>query len=312
METFKTMIIGSPPIFDFNSVDDSDYSDLDLSDEEDSICLLPDIDQRNINNPTKIARYAETIFSLAKEETHDIALQNFFESQNDITPEMHEIAIKWLFSIQSQCQMSSNSLFEAVIYLNTILTRVNIEKSKLQLMTVTCMWLAAKMEERAIPTLNDLIYICSNNYTADDFVQCERDVLRILDYRLNFPTPKFFLRRLTDAIDADSAIIEVSNFFCELSLIPLEFINYDPSTIALACICLGKLSMREFCPTKRLMSYAHIDGLEDVKSCAKLLVKYASILMTDKKHILYKKFTDEHLNKSILDMELDINIDRQL
>ena len=313
MQELKQVILDEPTSsFDIAGFTDSDYSSSDFSDDDDSYDLLPDIDQRNINNPTKIAKYAETIFCIAIKESSSIDLNNFFKVQKELTSDNHETAVKWLFNIQGQYQMSSNTLFESVYYLNIILSRIPIPHDKLLLFSVTCIWVASKMEEKTALTINDMIYMCSNRYKYEDFINCESDILKALDFKLNFPTAKFFLRRLTDAIDADTYIIEVSNFFCELSLIPLEFINYDPYVIAMASICLGKIAMKEFCPIKRLLAYSHIDDIDIVKECAKILLYKARILMQNKDHFLYQKFTDEHLNKSILDMELDENVENNL
>ena len=111
MQELKQVILDEPTSsFDIAGFTDSDYSSSDFSDDDDSYDLLPDIDQRNINNPTKIAKYAETIFCIAIKESSSIDLNNFFKVQKELTSDNHETAVKWLFNIQGQYQMSSNTL----------------------------------------------------------------------------------------------------------------------------------------------------------------------------------------------------------
>ena len=164
--------------------------------------------------------------------------------------------------------------------------------------------MASKVEERAVPKLEELSYICGSQYREDDFVKCEKNLLKLLDFRLSFPTSKMFLRRLLDAISAESQIIEVATFFCDLSLIPLELIDFTPMCIAMASVCLGKVCLNMFCPTMRLLAYSHLDDANDVKNCAIILLNNAQRVINDKEHVLYKKYTQENLSGIIRDIEL--------
>ena len=286
---------------------DSDDDDIDFED-------MPEVDQRNLNKPEKLAKYAETIFSIAIQDipTSSASSEEFRKNQTEITPEMHETAVKWILRLQAQYQMSNDALYEAVTYLNTILSKSPVRKSQLQLITVTCIWMASKIEERTVPKLEDLSTICSNQYGADDFVKCERKLLRILDFRLSFPTSKFFLRRLLDSIDAEAQIIEVADFFCDLSLMPLEFVDFPPNVIAFAAVCLGKLCLNEFCPTLRLMAYAHMSDLDDVKKCGNGMLQYAPKILGDPKHVLYARYNGPSTTGAVFDMNLEIDLNEAL
>ncbi|KAK8889195.1 cell division [Tritrichomonas musculus] len=306
-----------------NNDDNDEYSDPEFNDNsstsydsDDDVDFegMPEVDQRNLNKPEKLAKYAETIFSIAIQDipTTSASSNDFKNIQTEITPVMHETAVKWIFRIQAQYQMSNDALYEAVAYLNTILSKSPVRKSQLQLITVTCIWMASKIEERSVPKLEDLSTMCSNQYGADDFVKCERKLLRILDFRLSFPTSKFFLRRLLDSIDAEPAIIEVADFFCDLSLMPLEFVDFSPNVIAFAAVCLGKLCLNEFCPTLRLMAYAHMNDLEDVKKCGAGMLQYAPTILNDPKHVLYIRYNGPNTTHSVFEMNLSIDMSHAL
>ena len=288
----------------------SEYSDPETESEcEDSQEDLLDIDVRNMDKPEKLARYAETIFTLAQDEIETSIASSqdkFLSLQDEITPSMYEIAVKWLFQIQEQYSMSSDTLFAAVAYLNTVLSRQTVSRAKIQLVTVTCIWMASKVEERSVPKIDELCMMCSKDYTADDFVNCEKELLICLDFRLNYPTSKLFVRRMLDVIDAQGDLVEVTSFFCDISLIPMEIWAFPPDVVALAAACLGKLCLGEFCPTKRLCLYGHIDDLESVRLCARVLLRYARQIMdpSDRLHFMYVRYTSEPLAKAITRINL--------
>lgn len=292
-----------------------EYSDpdSDLDDEsetEESLDDLLDIDIRNLDQPDKLPRYAETIFTLAQEEIQTItsSTERITAVQMAIDPARRTRAIKWMFQIQRWYSMSSDTLFEAVTYFNIVLSNRTLTDENFQLYAVTCVWMAAKIEEREPPKLSELQSLCSQGYNIDDFVTCERDILQILDYRLNYPTSKMFLRRLLDVIDAEADIIEVAYFFCDLSLVYLDTMDFSPDVVALACSCLGKVCLDQFCPTKRMMIYGHIDDVDAAKLCAQRLVEHAVEIMKDVRHFLYEKYTVPELTGAVKRMILTSNV----
>lgn len=289
--------------------DDTDDDDYDVNDFD----KLPEIDQINISKPEKLARYAETIFSVVRQDVSD-TLSNVISSeiikttQAEITSSLHELAVKWILQVHQEYKMSSDTLYESITYLNTILSKTPVRQDQLQLVSVTCIWMASKVEERTVPKLEELSYICRYQYKEEDFVKCEKKILKLLDFRLSFPTSKMFLRRLLDAISAEAQIIEVATFFCDLSLIPMELIDFTPMSIAMASVCLGKICLNMFCPTQRLLAYSHLDNSEDVKKCACILLQHAQKVVNDKDHILYKKFTQDNLSGLIREIDLSVNL----
>lgn len=72
----------------------------------------------------------------------------------------------------------------------------NIEKSRLQLVGITALFIASKYEEVYPPDIGDYVYITDNTYSKTDLFRCEQDIMTKLDFRLSKPTPLQFLRRL--------------------------------------------------------------------------------------------------------------------
>ena len=79
----------------------------------------------------------------------------------------------------------------------------SIKRNKLQLVGVTAMFLASKVEEMYAPEINDFVYITDNAYTAGEIRQMELRILNTLGFNFSRPLPLHFLRRNSKAGDVD-------------------------------------------------------------------------------------------------------------
>jgi hypothetical protein len=302
--------VGSDDEYSDPTESEDDSTDCNESDEE-----YLDIDIRHMGEPAKLAKYAERIFVLAQEEIPETSLSSstLLSVQTAIRPEDREVAIGLIFRIQDMFAMSNDTLYQAVTYLNIALSGRTFTHHELQLAAFTAIWMASKVEESAAPPkLDRLSRLSDNHFSPDDFLNCERDLLTLLDFRLTFPTTKLFLRRLLDSIDASSDVREVAAFFSDLSLIPVEMLDYPPDITALSAACLGKLTLGEYCPTRRLMAYGHIDNPETIQMCSEALLVCAAETMGHPNSIIYKRYTQAPKEGQILRMKLDKDLIAQL
>merc|ERR1712090_62233 len=76
-----------------------------------------------------------------------------------------------------------------------------VRRNKLQLVGVSAMFIASKVEEMYAPEINDFVYITDNAYTAAEIRQMEIKVLLTLNFALGRPLPLHFLRRNSKAGD---------------------------------------------------------------------------------------------------------------
>lgn len=302
---------------DGNYDDEFSYSDEEDEDSEyddgSQVVYLPEVDQRNLNSPEKLAKYAETIYSIARQDVSELKLAKLSshqirQIQNRIPIKLHEFAVKWVFQFYYEFKMTSDTLYEAITYLNLALSKEPVDQDRLQLITITCIWIASKMEEKIPPKLEYMKYVCRNQYQDDDFVQSERKILTLLDFKLNFPTSKMFLRRLLDAISAEEEIVEVSTFFCDISLLILELVDYTPMEIGVAAVCLGKICLNRFCPAQRLLAYAHLTSKDTVKECCYLILQKAQEVFQDPDHIIFKKFPPATFGSLLTEANLNFDL----
>lgn len=246
----------------------SDYDDMnqDTDTSDDSASLTSD--------RLKFTQYADLIFS---NEMNDncisyVSAAKFEETQDEITPKMREIAIRWLLKAQQEFGMLSESFFNAVAYFNIITCANQFKKNDLQLVTMVSLWLSTKVEEMAQPSIEDMLTLSGNKYTREQILMFEKVALAALGYRLAFPTPKLFLQRYLDIIQASQQICEIANFLIELSMIYIEFLDYSPSSIAVTAVYLATCSCHLACPVNRLFTKAHVEDAEEVKDCCEKMI----------------------------------------
>lgn len=86
-----------------------------------------------------------------------------------INKSMRAILVDWLVEVTEEYNLVSETLFLTVNYLDRFLSsNVTIDPSKLQLVGVSCMLIASKLEEIYPPEISDFVYITNATYTADE------------------------------------------------------------------------------------------------------------------------------------------------
>lgn len=59
-----------------------------------------------------------------------------------------------------------------------------LNRTKLQLVGVTCMLIASKIEEIYPPIVRDFVFITDNAYTKEEILKMERKILTVLDFNV--------------------------------------------------------------------------------------------------------------------------------
>lgn len=99
-------------------------------------------------------------------------------SQPDITNPMRAILIDWLVEVCDEFNLLTETLYLSVSYIDRYLSVVHVPRSKLQLVGVTCLYIAAKYEEIFPPDINEFSYITDDTYTKKEV--CELCINHVL------------------------------------------------------------------------------------------------------------------------------------
>ena len=145
---------------------------------------------------------------------------------------MRAVTIDWLIEVHSQFNMKEETLFICINLIDRYLNQVIIQRSKLQLLSVTSLLIACKQEEIYVPCIADFVYITDYAYTKEQIYSMENEILRKLKFEIVVPSSL----RIFEIISNNFKFNEKQNCFgwylMEIFLIDFRMKKYLPSVIA--------------------------------------------------------------------------------
>lgn len=151
---------------------------------------------------------------------------------------MRAILVDWLVEVHESFKMNEQTLGLTVRYLEEVLAKEQVTKHELQLLGITCLWMASKFEEIYPPRLKHFVDVAANTYSMEDMLRMELRVLECLKYQLikttSYQVLEFILKR------------EITYKFGCLCRYLSEMANsegltrkYRPSVIAISAVTLA-------------------------------------------------------------------------
>lgn len=249
---------------DGDEEDGCDYSD-DFCEEEEAECaIMEEILSKSATRRLQIA--------MKEAKTLTVSKQSFSDTQTEITMKTRLAVVDWLFRIVIRVQFRRETLYNAIYLFDRLLALVNIPKDQVQLTSVTCLWISAKIEEPKNRDLPVFILICQNQYTAEQFLQKELEIVNHIGSRLNYPTPQIFMPSLL--VDAGAKDCEeMCNFFLDLSLTVYDYMEIEAPLVAAVAVCVGMAASGQKCPLQKISIIIDIDDQSRFNTLACNLVK---------------------------------------
>ncbi|KAJ0786416.1 putative cyclin domain-containing protein [Helianthus annuus] len=192
-------------------------------------------------------------------------------------------AVDWILKVNAQFNFGPLCAYLSVNYLDRFLAVYELPKDSpwmMQLLSVTCLSLAAKVEETEIPTILDLQVGESRFvFEAKTIQKMELIVLSTLKWRMQSVTPFSFIDSFIRKVNDDgqsqsqtnlrSLILRSTQII--LGLIQgIEFLEFQPSEIAAAvAICVVGVEVEKI---QTLALFEHLNK-ESVQKCVEVVVK---------------------------------------
>jgi len=181
--------------------------------------------------------------------------------------------IQWLFQVVDCFKFSRSNVYVAVSCIDRFLgtrqgKRYVQDKNLFQLVYITCIHVAIKLNETSELGDDILVGLCKGMFRIEEINRTEAEILSALDWHVNPPCPRTYLQHftalMTDRISPDSKrdLMELACYQTEISLF-----NYDmsmlsrPSVVALASL-MNALSL---CP--EISKYHCAICLRDLQCC---------------------------------------------
>ncbi|KAL5764476.1 hypothetical protein ACOSQ2_017070 [Xanthoceras sorbifolium] len=256
------------------------------------------IDAVDIDNELAVVEYVDDIYNFYKLSEHEGQVEDYMDAQPDINAKMRSILVDWLTEVHRKFQLMPETLFLTINIVDRFLSKQVVPRRELQLVGISSMVIACKYEEIWAPEVNDFVFISDNAYAREQVLIMEKSILGKLEWYLTVPTLYVFLVRYVKAsITSDKEVLinQMENmvfFLAELGLMQYPTTAlYSPSIIAASAVYAARCTLQES-PiwTDTLKHYTGYSE-DQLRDCAKLLVKYHSAAAESKLKAVYRKFS---------------------
>ncbi|KAA1476587.1 A/B/D/E cyclin [Dentipellis sp. KUC8613] len=255
-----------------------------------------DLDEEDQDDPLMVSEYVVEIFEYLKVvEQTTLPNPNYMENQKDLAWKMRGILTDWLIQVHMRFRLLPETLFLAVNIIDRFLSARVVSLAKLQLVGITCMFLAAKVEEIVAPSASNFLYCADSSYTEAEILQAEKYILKTLDWNMSYPNPIHFLRRVSKADEYNVQVRTVGKYLMEIECVEWRLIAAPPSLLAAASIWLARLVLGREDWTPNLAHYSSYPESALIPT-ANLMLNY--ILKPVRHPSFYKKYASKKYMKS--------------
>eukprot|EP00742_Colponemidia_sp_Colp-10_P016789 GILJ01019278.1.p2 GENE.GILJ01019278.1~~GILJ01019278.1.p2 ORF type:complete len:359 (+),score=39.27 GILJ01019278.1:1162-2238(+) len=164
--------------------------------------------------------------------------QTFRTVQPHITENMRLALIDWLIAVHERYNLDHETLYLCVNILDRFLSVVAVKPTKLQLIGVTCLWIASKYEDILPPTVDDMSYMTDNSSSTSEIIAMEKLILHHIGFQVSISSPWCFLKRYAAIVEPQNTkLFHSACYIMELSLMRYQNgCDYCPSLIASAAL----------------------------------------------------------------------------
>ena len=232
--------------------------------------------------------YSNSIFiHLLTTERHSLPSPTYMDDvQGDLSFPMRAILLDWLVEVAEEYHLQPQTLWLCVAYVDRFLAVQPVDRSRLQLVGVVCMLIAAKYWEIYPPTIDDFVYISDHTYDRQQVLSMERSILQALHFQLTVPTAWEFGRRLHALCCMSEAEGHLMEYVMEAFMQEKDVLDWTPSIIAVSAAYIALSTVDRITPVSSLLS--DVTGYEyrDVKECVRAMWVLHVRLCVDKDGVI--------------------------
>lgn len=186
-------------------------------------------------------------FYLLSIESHFIPQNRLLANQDQVTPYMRAIFIKWLIEVQETCDFATETIFLAVNIIDRYSLKNQLYTQNYQLVGTAAFRLAVKYEGPASSHENNYFWetLTENAFSAADLAKMERSILASINYELCWASPLNFLHIYEAEFGLETQVVVECEKTLKKLLLDIEmYSQFKPSVVALATIFIHEQSDR--------------------------------------------------------------------
>uniref|UniRef100_A0A3B3R953 Cyclin E2 n=2 Tax=Paramormyrops kingsleyae TaxID=1676925 RepID=A0A3B3R953_9TELE len=177
---------------------------------------------------------------------HDRSLM---ERHPALQPKMRSILLDWLLEVSEVYTLHRETFYLAQDFFDRfMLTQVDVQKNRLQLIGITSLFIAAKMEEIYAPKLHDFAYVTDGACDEEEILEMELIILKALNWDLCPETVISWLKlyiqvaSLKDDINflipqfSQETFVQISQLL-DLCILDINSLKYHYGILAAVAFC---------------------------------------------------------------------------
>lgn len=134
----------------------------------------------------------------AEDEYNSYRDPKMFDRHPTLQPSMRAMLLDWLNEVSQAYNLTRQTYYLALDFFDRFLsTKQNMPKKQLQMLGITCMFIAAKIEEIFPPKLERFAFVCDGACDENDILVNELVILNALNWELSPMTPISWLSLFT-------------------------------------------------------------------------------------------------------------------
>jgi hypothetical protein len=151
----------------------------------------------------------------------DFCLNSEFSNTGNITLRMRRILADWLLEVCFDQKMKPTTIHLVINLLDIFLEKSEVNMNKLQCVGSACLYIASTIEEIYSMDIDSLIYYMADTYPKEEFINCYKNILNVLGYKIYYNT---YYDALIQKSPKDP---EFSNYLLYTMLITRQYCLFD-------------------------------------------------------------------------------------
>jgi len=197
----------------------------------------------NIEMEDGLYEYSREVVVYLMEMENTTTVPHDFLEDGSVTANMRSILVDWIIQVQHHLKLCQETLYLAIGMLDLVLLRRDVDPDKLQLVGVTALLVASKLEEYYPVDIKKLLHLTENSYKRVEVTHMERVLLDVMEFQVYLPSPQVFLLRYTRASlrSQDSEFLKTCQYLLDSHLPHSSHPCCTPSLVAAAAVLATSL-----------------------------------------------------------------------
>jgi hypothetical protein len=165
---------------------------------------------------------------------------NYFNRQKEINQSMRGILIDWIIDVVNNFNYKDETLYTTIYIIDNYLSKKIIERKNFQLLGITSLLIASKLNEIYIRKIEDYSFITNNSYSLDDIKHMEEEIAKTLNYNFLVPSCLSFYEIISKkfGISEDINKYNFGLFLMQTFLMDFHSLYFSYSNIAISSLFL--------------------------------------------------------------------------